>query len=133
MSEPFQIEVKWAGARSVTVGAGSATTSDAFLFLPNTTSTRGTYKANNAGTPTAGDTVDFYILGSNGDPDGSGADERASADTTHGDYIVTLDTLVTDPAIRNGNTAGYKDGKIRVVNNAASAAVVSCILQEFAS
>ena len=130
MAEFLKIPVKFSGSRTVSVGAGSATTSDAFIYSGNAMGGVGTFKANNAGTPTAGDTVDFYLLASAGDPDGSDLVEFSSEDTTHAIYIATLDTLVTDPAIRTANVPAFEQGKIRIVNNAASAVTASAVLKE---
>jgi hypothetical protein len=130
MSEYILIPIKWAGARTISIGAGAATVSDAFLFSGNAIGGIGTFKADNAGVPASGDTVDVYILGSAGDPDGAGVNELASADATHGNYLTTLDTNVTDPALRTPSVPAYVEGKIRAVNNGASAVTFSGIIKE---
>lgn len=129
--EYHKINIKWSGARSISVSAGAATTSDVFLTDGNAVGLWGTFKANNAtATPTAGDTVDVYLLGSVGDPDGSGTYEYPSADTTHGIFITTLDTLVTDPAIKSAALPAFEFNKLRIVNNAATTVTFSGVIRQ---
>ena len=134
MAEPIRIEVEFSGARSVALAAGAATVSDVFLFSPNAQHARGTFKSvSSTPTPVATDITDFYILGSNGDPDGAddSAREYASADVVHADAIVSLDHAQQITAVRNGTLRAYQAGKIRVVNNGAVSVTVSAVLEEF--
>jgi hypothetical protein len=57
-----------------------------------------TLKADNSTTPAAGDTIDFYVLPTCGDPDGSGSAEYPN-DEKDGIFLATLDTTDNDPAI----------------------------------
>ena len=47
-------------------------------------------------TPASGDTVDFYILYTTGDPDGAATDEYDTV--AHAMHVTTLDTNSEDPA-----------------------------------
>lgn len=118
-----ETQVKWSTANTLSVSSGSSGTSDSFSIAVDNGGLSITLKGDNGGTPAAGDTVDFYILLHNGDPDADAdvSDEYASADSTHGRYLGTIDTNVTDPAIIvvDFRTVA-QGGKIYAENNAAS-------------
>lgn len=54
-------------------------------------------KADNTDTPASGDTVDFWLLQTLGDPDGTGSNEFETDE--QGTFLATLDTNADDPAI----------------------------------
>lgn len=121
-----EIQVKWSTANTLSISSGSTGTSDAFTIPVDNGGLSITFKGDNAGTPAAGDTVDFYVLLHNGDPDADAdvADEYASADSTHARYLGTIDTNITDPALTvvDFRTVA-QGGKIYAENNAATNSV----------
>jgi hypothetical protein len=133
MSEYLRIPVKFSGSRTVSIGAGASTTSDLILLSGNAVMVRGTFKADNAGAPASGHTVNVRLLSSAGDPDGEAAVEFSSADNTHSFLICQLDTNVTDPAIRSAHFPAFREIKINAVNNAGNAVTFSCVLEELIS
>ncbi len=54
-------QVTWSSSDSVSVSAGGTQTSDAVTFSTTAFAAMITFKADNSGTPAAGDTVDFNI------------------------------------------------------------------------
>ena len=128
-----EIQVTWAAANSISIAFGNNATSDVFTF-----STIGSFahiqiKAKNDGTPAAGDTVDFFLLLTCGDPDGAGADEYDTVD--HALPLGTLNTFLDDPALRTVNCPMVKGGKLYAVNNSAGRAITvsACILEKTVS
>lgn len=127
-------QVTWSSSDSVSVSSSSNATSDAI------TNTSGTVfqakielKADNDGTPASGDTVDFYLLESLGDPDGASTEEYAT--TTHGQHLARLDTNTSDPAIAVVHVPGpFYKFKIYAVNNSSARAqtVSACLLEQTA-
>jgi len=92
-----ETQITWSAANSVSVSAGSSQTSDAITLDATCFAGSITLKADNSTTAAADDIIYFYLLGSSGDPDGTGADEY---DTTgHAGPIAVLDTSVEDPAL----------------------------------
>ncbi len=77
-SGPFlsnnKIQIEWAGNVSQSIAFGNNATSDPFVFSANGSFAHIQLKALNEGVPAAGDTVDFRLLLTCGDPDGAGAD-----------------------------------------------------------
>lgn len=125
-----EIQVQWSGADSQSVSAGASATSDTVSFHTAAVEGMVSLKADNNGTPAAGDTVDLFILYTSGDPDGAGADEFDT--NSHGRYLATLDTSVEDPALRTVRVGvAAKGAKIRAVNNSAGRSItVSAALTE---
>ncbi len=125
-----EIQVTWSSTNSIGLTAGSNSTSDAFSFSATSFNAMIQVKADNQGTPAAGDTVDFYLLYTLGDPDGASTDEYDS--TTQGTYLGQLDTAAADPAIRTFTiNPSAKGGKIYAVNNSAGRTIsVSATLYE---
>ena len=83
-----------------------------------------TVKADHAGSPSSGDTVDFYILYSTGDPDGSVADEYDTSG--HALHLAILDLNTEDPAQKTVDIpVSAKALKVYVDNNSASG-VITC-------
>ncbi len=118
-----EIQIQWSGADSVSVSAGGNQTSDAFLFSQAALDAMITLKADNAGTPAGGDTVEFYLLATCGDPDGSASDEFP---LNHNDGILlaVLDTYANDPAVRTVACPVAKSGKL-FAKNASSGRVIT--------
>jgi len=123
-------QITWAAANSVSVAASGNATSDAFSFDATSLLAMITLKADNNGTPAAGDTVTFYLLYTTGDPDGTGADEYDT--TTQGTPLAVVDTSVSDPAQTTVQICpSAKGGKIYAVNNNATRAItVSATMYE---
>lgn len=124
-------QVTWSASNSTSVTAASTATSDVVTFTSGTVfQVKIVLKADNNGTPAAGDTVDFYLLESHGDPDGAGADEYDTAE--QGRFLGILDTNADDPAQATVWVPGpmYK-AKIYAVNNASSNGItVSSLIME---
>ena len=128
-----ELQILWATASSKSVAAGASETSDAIAFSATCFDAMITLKADNAGTPASGDTVDFYALPTCGDPDGAGADEYPS-DENDGTFLVRLDTNANDPAVSTVSISVAKGVKILASSNAASNAIVvsACINEKTA-
>ena len=126
-----EIQVQWSAANSVSIAAGASSVSDAFTFDAASFKGDVQFKADNNGTPAAGDTVDFYLLPTLGDPDGASDDEYAS--NGHGIFLGRIDTNTEDPGVLVvGGLPAPKGGKIRGVNNSAGRAItVSACLYEY--
>jgi hypothetical protein len=125
-----EIQVTWSSANSKSVSAGTTEKSDALSFSATAFDAMVTLKADNNGTPAAGDTVDFYALVSCGDPDGSGSDEYPN-DDSDGQFLARLDTNADDPAISTVVLPVAKGVKITAVSNASSNAItVSACINE---
>lgn len=111
-----ETQVVWAAANSKSVAANTAETSDAFTIDATCVTLGITCKVDNDGTPAAGDTVDFYLLGATYDPDGAGAVEYGT--TTQDTWLCRLDTSISDPAQANiVMPCGITGGKIYAKNN----------------
>lgn len=130
-----ETKVFFSSANSISISAAGNNISDTVTLDPTCIEAAITLKADNAGTPVAGDTIDVYILLSSGDPDGIAAgDEFASADSVHAQFLYQLDTNTSDPAIV---TVPYpavpQAGKLYAVNNGASAITFSAVIEELRS
>lgn len=125
-----ETQITWAAANNLSIAAAGNGTSDAFTFNAAAFSAMITVKADNNGTPASGDTVDFYLLYTVGDPDGASSDEYDT--TTQGTYLGQVDTNTTDPAQRTLTiNPSAKGGKIYAVNNSAGRAItVSAAIYE---
>lgn len=128
-----EVQIEWSMADSLQIQEAAADTSDAFTIHATAFQAQVELKANNDGTPGAGDTVDFYLLGTLGDPDGDSTDEYAT--TTHGIHLARLDTNVSNPAIAVVPIPmPLVGGQIYAVNNsAADDMTVSAIVLEHRS
>lgn len=128
-----EIQIEWAGASSLSIAAAANATSDVFTFSTNGSFVHIQLKAKNDGTPAAGDTVDFFLLLTCGDPDGAGADEYDTVN--HAIPLGTLDTNSEDPALRTVNCPMVKGGRLYAVNNSAGRAITvsACILEKTVS
>ena len=125
-----EVQVQWSAADSVSVAAASTATSDEVALNQAAFQAKIHLKVDNDGTAAAGDTVDFYLLESMGDPDGASTDEFAT--TTQGQHLARLDTNVSDPAEAVVWLPGpFYKAKIYAVNNsAARAQTVSATIME---
>lgn len=124
-----EIQITWAAANSVSIPFGNNVTSDVFTFSANSSFGHIQLKADNDGAPAGGDTVDFFLLLTCGDPDGVGA---AEYDTIgHALPLGTLDTNAEDPALRTVNCPIVLGGRLYAVNNSAGRAITvsACILE----
>jgi hypothetical protein len=93
-----ETQVQWSSSNSVSVTAGGTQTSDEFNLDATCIAAQISIKADNSTTPAADDQIDFYLLQTSGDPDGTGTDEF---DTTgHPVFLGRLDTNTEDPALR---------------------------------
>jgi len=90
-------QITWSAASSVSVTAAGQQTSDVLALNADCAIAAITLKADNAGTPAAGDSIDFYLAATAGDPDGAGANEYPTAG--HLFPLATIDTNVDDPGI----------------------------------
>lgn len=128
-----EVQVDWGTgpADSTSVASSGNKTSNAFVI--NQTCFQATLeaKADNDGTAAAGDTVDFYLLATLGDPDAAGASEYGT--TTQDLHLCTLDTNSDDPAICTVQIPmPLVGGMIYAVNNSAGRAITvsACILEQ---
>ncbi len=126
-----EIQVEWdSGNDSKSVSAGAAAASDAFSFSATAIDAMVTLKADNAGTPASGDTIEVYLLATCGDPDGASTDEYP-ADDEEGILLGVLDTHANDPAVRTVTCPVAKGAKLYAKSNAASNAItISACLNE---
>ena len=124
-------QVQWSSSNSVSVTAGSNQTSDQITLSTAAYDAMITLKADNAGTPASGDTVEFYALLSCGDPDGAGAAEFPN-DDSNGTFLAVLDTNADDPTIKTvAFPVGAPYAKIYAKSNASSNAItVSACINE---
>ena len=125
-----EVQVLWSTAAYLSIAAAGNGTSDAFAIDQTCFQATIECKADNDGTPAAGDTVDFYLLATLGDPDGADASEYGT--TVQDLHLCTLDTNTTDPAICTVQIpVPLVGGKIYAVNNSAERAItVSTIILE---
>jgi len=126
-----EVQVQWnSGSNYYSISASGNYTSDVANL--NTAAFDGMIelKADNDGTPASGDTVDFYIQYTSGDPDGSGSDEYDTDE--HSIFLAQLDTNVEDPAITHVpvNTAADHFQVYAVNNSSGRAITVSATMTE---
>ena len=115
-------QVTWSSATSKAVGSSSNETSDAHTFSSNSVTAMITVKADLSGTPASGDTVDFFLLYTTGDPDAASSDEYDSVG--HGMHIASLDTNADDPAIKTVEIpVSAKGFKVYAKNNDPNATI----------
>lgn len=112
-------QVTFSSANSILVSGDSQVTSDSISLSSNSIAAQLSLKADHSSTPTTGDTVDFYILYSTGDPDGSTIDEFDTPE--HGLHVCILNLNLEDPAQKTVDIpVSAKSFKIYVDNNSAS-------------
>ena len=115
-------QVTWSAATDKAVSASSNETSDAHTFTSTAVAAMVTVKANHGGTPASGDTVDFFLLYTTGDPDAASSDEYDTSG--HGMHIATLDTNSDNPAIKTVEIpVSAKGFKIYAKNNDSNATI----------
>lgn len=115
-------QVLWSTANYISVSASSNSTSDAHTFDSTSVSAMISMKADNDGTPSSGDTIDFYLLYTTGDPDGAGADEYDTAG--HGMHVGVLNTNSEDPVRKTVEIpVSAKGFKVYAVNNSSGRAI----------
>ena len=126
-----EIQIEWdSGNSSKSVNAAGSATSDVFSFSATAVDAMITLKADNAGTPASGDTVELYLLATCGDPDGNSTDEYP-ADNDEGILMAALDTNVNDPAVKTVTCPVAKGAKLFAKSNASSNAItVSACINE---
>ena len=114
-----ETQIAWSSAASVTLSTNNTrSVSDAVTFDAEDWDADLMLYADNAGTPSSGDTVDFYIHYSCGDILGDTGDDFATNE--HAEFLCRLDTYAT-------NTPG-EDPAARVIpiRTTAKAFKVSC-------
>lgn len=118
-----ETQIQWSAANSLSVSSSSTGTSDSASIGATVIDGSVQLKADNDGTPASGDTVDFYALFTNGDPDGASTDEFDTAE--QGTLLAVLDTNSDDPAIATVPlpTVSAKSVKIYAVNNSSGRAI----------
>lgn len=129
-----EIQVQWSSSDSKSVTAATTEASDVFTYAAGASEAMVTLKADNAGTPASGDTVDFYLAASCGDPDGASTEEYP-ANVAHMIYLGTIDTYTQDAECLTVVLPVTVKGKIVAKSNAASNAITvsACINQKVVS
>jgi len=125
-----ETQVTWSAASSTSVSSGGTATSDEVNLDATCVAAQVHLKADNGGTPASGDTIDFYVLQTGGDPDGASTDEFDTAG--HAVFLGSADTNDEDPAILTVPLPiPQKGGKIYASSNAASNSItVSATITE---
>jgi hypothetical protein len=116
-----EVQVKWSASDSTSVSSASTATSDE-VSIDATSVARELYvKADNGGTPAAGDTIEIRILANAGDPDAD-ADSADEFGTSENAVVVAvLDTNAEDPVVYGPIPIPFGQSfKVHVTNNAAS-------------
>lgn len=116
-----ETQVTWdTGNDTDSVTSGSSVESDEISINQTCFQASIALKADNAGTPAAGDTVTFKLLMSMGDTDGTGGDEFDDPEIAY--FLIELDTNTVDPIQRSVPMPPMpiKKIKIEATNNAAS-------------
>jgi len=122
-------QVTFSSANSVAVSADSQTTSDAMTLSSNSVAAQITLKSDHSGSPSSGDTVDFYILYSTGDPDGLTTDEFDTSG--HALHLAILDLNIEDPAQKTVDIpVSAKSFKIYIDNNGSLSITCSAEIYE---
>lgn len=119
-----EVQVDWGTgpANNVSIAASGSSTSNAFTINQTCFQATIEVKADNDGTPAAGDTINFYLNATLGDPDGAGASEYGTADQDI--PLGMVDTNADDPAIATMQIPmPLVGGKIYAVNNSAGRAI----------
>jgi len=117
-----ETQVEWAAADSKVVAFADSELSDAFVINQTCFQAMIQLKADNDGAPAAGDSVDFYLQATLGDPDGAGASEYGTEEQDI--PLGSLDTNADDPAIASVQLpVPLVGGKIFAVNKSAGRAI----------
>lgn len=127
-----QTQVTWSAANYSDITSSSNATSDVVTMNATDVKAILTLGADNQGTPASGDTVDFYILYSTGDPFGAGSDVWDTV--AHAHHLARLNTYSTeggeDPARLSVEiNPACESFKIYAVNNSGGRTIrVGCEL-----
>lgn len=92
-----EIQVTWSSSNSTSVSGGGTATSDEANLSDTAFQAQIELKADHGGTPASGDTMDFWLLQTLGDPDGASTNEFETDE--QGTFLATLDLNADDPAI----------------------------------
>ena len=120
-----ETQVTWSSSNSSTLSGGGNDTSDAFSISSAVINGAVQIKAEHGGTPDETDIVRFWILGTLGDPDGTGSDEYDTE--TQGVPLGKLNLSKNNPSLKTvplPNVA-MKKAKIYAENNAQENVTVS--------
>lgn len=126
-SSRVETQITWSSADSLSVSSGSTSTSDAFTFHAEDWDAELALSADNDGTPTSGDTVDFWIAYTAGDILGDSGSDYST--TEHAEFVARLDTVAAntpgeDPARCSVPLRTAALGlKVVVKNNSAGRAI----------
>ena len=119
-------DVTWpTAANSKSVATATSEDSEEFNLDDTCVRAQIEMKADNAGSPAAGDTIDFYLLQTLGDPDAAepGTDEFDTP--SHALHLGRIDTNDEDPGIITRELPlPNKGAKLRATNSAASNSIV---------
>ena len=125
MAATTQVQITWpTAANSSSISSGSNDTSEAATVTSGTIAASLSLKADNDGTPASGDSVDFWILYTNGDPDAEADSADEYDDIGSARFLCRLDTNDADPKnLTVPILAAVKGFKIYAASNAASNAI----------
>lgn len=117
-------QITFSAANSGVLAADSQLNSDTNSLASNSVTAMITCKVETTGTPTAGDTVDFYARFCTGDPDGSGDDEFDSVG--HALHLMNIDLTTDNPAQKTVTIpVSAKSFKLYIDNNSSGLSVTS--------
>lgn len=119
-----ETQVDWGTgpSNSQSVSGGGSSTSNVANISDTAFQAQIELKADHGGTPGAGDTIDFWLLQTLGDPDGSGSNEFETDE--QGTFLATLDLNADDPAVSVVELPLPSVGvKVKAKNNDANTAI----------
>lgn len=125
-------QVTWpTAANSKAVAAAATEVSEITTLDATCVKAAITCKADNAGTPAAGDIITFYAATTVGDPDGAGTDEYP-ADVANMEILCKIDTNDTDADSKTVPFPAVPQKiKVVAVSGASSNSItVSCTIEE---
>lgn len=126
-----ETQVTWSSSNSGSLSASSNLTSDAMSLDATCFAAQIHLYTDNTGTIGSGDTVDFYLLQTGGDPIGTGSDVYDNTNVAHALFLGRLDTNAADPAqITVLMPLPQKGFKVYCVNNSADAITVGATVTE---
>lgn len=126
-----EIQLTWSGSNDGTVphDGTQSNTSDTASMADTAFQAQIELKADNTDTPASGDTVDFWLEQTLGDPDGTGSDEFETDE--QGTFLASLDTNADDPAVSVVELpVPSKQVKVKAKNQQAFNSTVSAIILE---
>ena len=94
-----ETQVTWSASNSVSVTAGSNQTSDEVNLDDTCVAATIQCKADNSTTPAGDDQLYWWLLQTQGDPDGASTDEFDTTDAAHALLLGVTDTAAEDPAL----------------------------------